>query len=93
MIDPDTDAIVATLEGRSRQPDRAQSRDGQALRLGQHRHRSVGDRSRDGASTIIRAGTEGNALSVNVKANEIYFVGYQDNFLTIVDGATNGRRA
>ena len=31
-------------------------------------------------STVIRAGTEGNALSVNVKANKIYFVGYEDNF-------------
>lgn len=40
-------------------------------------------------STVIHAGTEGNALSVNVRANEIYFVGYQDNFLTVVDGATN----
>ena len=40
-------------------------------------------------STVIHAGTEGNALSVNVKANKIYFVGYQDNFLTVVDGVTN----
>ena len=37
----------------------------------------------------IHAGTEGNALSVNVKQNKIYFVGYEDNFLTVVDGATN----
>ena len=40
-------------------------------------------------STVIRAGTEGNALSVNVRANTVYFVGYEDNFLTVVDGATN----
>ena len=40
-------------------------------------------------TTVIHAGTEGNALSVNVKANKIYFVGYQDNFLTAVDGGTN----
>lgn len=40
-------------------------------------------------STVIAAGTEANALSVNVKANEIYLVGYQDDFLTVVDGATN----
>jgi YVTN family beta-propeller protein len=33
--------------------------------------------------------TEGNALSVNVKANKIYFVGYEDNFLTVVDGVTH----
>ncbi len=26
---------------------------------------------------------------MNVKANKIYFVGYEDNFLTVVDGATN----
>ena len=26
---------------------------------------------------------------MNVKANKIYFVGYQDNFLTVVDGVTN----
>ena len=42
-----------------------------------------------GLSTVIHAGTEGNALSVNVRANKIYFVGYEDDFLTIVDGATN----
>ena len=42
-----------------------------------------------GQSTVIHAGTEGNALSVNVRANKIYFVGYEDDFLTIVDGATN----
>src|SRR6476646_644466 len=41
------------------------------------------------SSTTIHAGTEGNALSVNVKANKIYFVGYEDNFLTVVDGVTN----
>jgi len=33
--------------------------------------------------------SQGNALSVNVKANKIYFVGYEDNFLTVVDGVTN----
>jgi YVTN family beta-propeller protein len=38
---------------------------------------------------VIHAGTEGNALSVDVKANKIYFVGYEDNFLTVVDGVTN----
>ena len=26
---------------------------------------------------------------VNVKANKIYFVGYEDNFLTVVHGMTN----
>ncbi len=26
---------------------------------------------------------------MNVKANKIYFVGYEDNFLTVVDGVTN----
>ena len=31
---------------------------------------------------MIHAGTEGNALSVNVKQNKIYFVGYEDDFLT-----------
>jgi len=41
------------------------------------------------SSTTIHAGTEGNALSVNVKANKIYFVGYEDNFLTVVDGVPN----
>ncbi len=41
------------------------------------------------SSTTIHAGTEGNALSVNVKANKIYFVGYEDNFVTVVDGVTN----
>ena len=40
-------------------------------------------------STVIHAGTEGNALSVDVKQNKIYFVGYEDNFLTAVDGVTN----
>ena len=49
VIDPDTDAIVDTLEGRSRQPDGAQSGHQQAVRVGQHRHRSVGDRSGDEA--------------------------------------------
>lgn len=41
-----------------------------------------------GETTVIHAGTEGNALSVDSKANRIYFVGYEDNFLTIVDGKT-----
>ena len=41
-----------------------------------------------GESTVIHAGTEGNALSVDIKSNRIYFVGYEDNFLTIVDGKT-----
>src|SRR6201999_2034186 len=42
-----------------------------------------------GQSTVIHAGTEGNALSVNARLNKIYLVGYEDNFLTIVDGVTN----
>jgi YVTN family beta-propeller protein len=44
-----------------------------------------------GKTTGIDAGTEGNALSVDVAANKVYFVGYEDNFLTIIDGRTNQR--
>ena len=47
VIDPDERRRHRHAEGRSRQLDRAQSRDRPALCLGQHRHRSVGHRSRD----------------------------------------------
>ena len=89
VIDPDTDAIVDTLKA-----DR-----GSLTALNPVTNRlyvsastgtdpSVIDLATK-TSTVIHAGTEGNALSVNVKANKIYFVGYQDNFLTVVDGVTN----
>lgn len=41
-----------------------------------------------GETRVIHAGTEGNALSVDTRTDRIYFVGYEDNFLTIVDGKT-----
>src|SRR5262249_42194757 len=89
VIDPDTDAIVETLKA-----DRGSLT---ALNPVTNRLYVSASTGTDPSvidlatkqSTVIRAGTEGNALSVNVKANQIYFVGYQDNFLTIVDGVTN----
>ena len=47
VIDPDTDAIVETLKADRRQPDGAQSRHQQAVRLGQHGHGSVRHRPHD----------------------------------------------
>ena len=89
VIDPDTDAVVDTLKA-----DRGSLA---ALNPATNRLYVSASTGTDpsvidlatGASTVIRAGTEANALSVNVKANEIYFVGYQDDFLTVVDGVTN----
>ena len=87
VIDPDTDAIVDTLKA-----DRGSLT---ALNPATNRLYVSASTGTDPSvidlatktSTVIHAGTEGNALSVNVKANKIYFVGYEDNFLTVVDGA------
>ena len=89
VIDPDTDAIVDTLKA-----DRGSLT---ALNPATNRLYVSASTGTDPSvidlatktSTVIHAGTEGNALSVNVKANKIYFVGYEDNFLTVVDGVTN----
>ena len=89
VIDPDSDAVVDTLKA-----DRGSLT---ALNPATNRLYVSASTGTDPSvidlatktSTVIHAGTEGNALSVNVKANKIYFVGYQDNFLTVVDGVTN----
>ena len=82
VIDPDTDAVVDTLKA-----DRGSLT---ALNPATNRLYVSASTGTDPlvidlatrTSTAIHAGTEGNALSVNVKSNEIYFVGYQDDFLT-----------
>jgi YVTN family beta-propeller protein len=88
VIDPRTDAIVATWKADRGSLAAINPATGKLyVSASTGTDPSVIDLA-TGASTVIRAGTEGNALSVNVKANEIYFVGYEDNFLTIVDGTT-----
>ena len=89
VIDPDTDAIIETLKA-----DRGSLTALNPVTNKLYVSASTGtDPSvidlATKISTTIHAGTEGNALSVNVKANKIYFVGYEDNFLTVVDGVTN----
>ena len=89
MIDPDTDAVVDTLKA-----DRGSLTALNPVTNKLYVSASTGTDPTvidlaTKQSTVIRAGTEGNALSVNVKTNKIYFVGYEDNFLTVVDGATN----
>src|SRR4029079_16138693 len=89
VIDPNTDAIVETLKadrGSLTALNPVTNRLYVSARPGTDP--SVIDLATK-QSTVIRAGTEGNALSVNVKDNKIYFVGYEDNFLTVVDGVTN----
>jgi YVTN family beta-propeller protein len=89
VIDPDTDAIIDTLKA-----DRGSLTALNPVTDKLYVSASTGTDPfvidlATKSSTTIHAGTEGNALSIDVKANKIYFVGYQDNFLTVVDGATN----
>jgi len=88
VIDPDSDAIVQTIKA-----DRGSLTALNPVTNKLYVSASTGtDPSvvdlASGETTVIHAGTEGNALSVDSKANRIYFVGYEDNFLTIVDGKT-----
>src|SRR2546423_106150 len=88
IIDPDTDAIIDTLKA-----DRGSLTALNPVTNKLYVSASTGtDPSvidlATKSSSVIHAGTEGNALSVDVKANKIYFVGYEDNFVTVVDGAT-----
>ena len=89
VIDPDTDAIIDTLKA-----DRGSLTALNPVTKKLYVSASTGTDPSviDLATkswTTIHAGTEGNALSVDVKANKVYFVGYEDNFLTVVDGVTN----
>jgi len=88
VIAPDSDSVIATLKADRGSLTALNPTTGKLyVSASTGTDPSVIDLA-TGATTVIHAGTEGNALSVNVRENKIYFVGYEDNFLTIVDGTT-----
>src|SRR5258708_30158860 len=89
VIDPDTDAIIDTLKA-----DRGSltALNPVTDRLYVSASTGTGPSVIDLAtksSTTIHARTERNALSLNVKAKKIYFVGSTENYLTCVRAVMN----